>query len=105
MRLFLDPQVDAEHDWIIQFFDELRERGPLGETDAEVDAELSRCLLSYLTRHCQREEELMAAQGYDEADRHAQAHLALQQEFRRVLLPRLQGHQGLDGGLRLVREL
>jgi hemerythrin-like metal-binding protein len=105
MRPFRDLQVDTEHSWIIQFFEQLRERGTLDDGDPAVAAELSRCLLSYLTRHCQREEELMAAQGYQGADRHAQAHQALQQEFNRVLLPRLRGYQGLAEDLRLVREL
>lgn len=105
MQPFRDPQVDAEHDWIITFFDELREQGQLGEGDPGIDAELTHCLLNYLTRHCQREEELMHAQGYEDAERHAQAHRILQQEFRRVLLPRLEGHLSLGEDLRLVREL
>lgn len=104
MQPFRDPQVDAEHDWIITFFEELKERGP-SASDPVLDAELARCLLSYLDRHCRREEVLMRRNGYAEAEGHRLAHVILQKEFRRLLLPRLQGHLSLDGDLKLVREL
>ncbi len=105
MQPFKDPQVDAEHDWMITFFDGLRDRSGRIPGDAVVDAQLTRCLLDYLSSHCAREEQLMRAQGYPDADRHMDAHRALQSEFSRLLLPRLQGHLGLDEDLRLVREL
>lgn len=104
MHPFRDPQVDAEHDWIITFFENLKERGPEGG-DTTLDAELARCLLSYLDRHCHREEELMRRNGYEDAEGHRLAHRVLQKEFRRLLLPRLQGHLRLDEDLRLVRAL
>ena len=104
MQPFRDPQVDAEHDWIITFFEELREKGPTGG-DPLLDAELARCLLSYLDRHCSREEELMRRNGYEQAEDHRLAHVILRKEFRRLLLPRLQGHLGLEEDIRLVRGL
>ena len=104
MHTFRDLQVDAEHDWIISFFEQLRERGPVGG-DAHLDGELARCLLADLDRHCRREEELMRSHGYEDAVGHILAHRVLQGEFRRLLLPRLEGHLGLDGDLLLVRQL
>lgn len=105
MQPFRDPQVDAEHDWMITFFDGLRDHRGQPPGGPAVDAELTRCLLDYLSGHCRREERLMREQGYADAGRHAEAHRVLQQEFRRLLLPRLQGHMSLDEDLRLVREL
>lgn len=105
MQPFRDPQVDAEHDWMIRFFDDLRDRSGGHPGNDGVDAQLTRCLLDYLSSHCTREEQLMCAQGYPDAGRHGEAHRALQSEFSRLLLPRLQGHLGLDEDLRLVREL
>jgi hemerythrin-like metal-binding protein len=104
MQPFRDPQVDAEHDWIISFFETLREREPRGG-DPALDAELARGLLSYLDRHCSREEALMRRNGYAEAEDHRLAHVILRKEFRRLLLPRLQGHLALDEDIRLVRGL
>ena len=104
MHTFRDLQVDAEHDWIISFFEQLRERGPAGG-DAVLDAELAHCLLAYLDRHCRREEELMRLNGYPDMVSHTLAHRVLQGEFRRLLLPRLEDHLSLDGDLLLVRQL
>ena len=47
----------------------------------------------------------MRRNGYEDAEGHRLAHRVLQKEFRRLLLPRLQGHLRLDEDLRLVRAL
>lgn len=105
MQPFQDPQVDADHDWMITFFDRLR-MSPGGPTeDPRVFRQLAACLLDYLSGHCQREEQLMRDRGYEETDGHAEAHRQLQREFQRLLMPRLEGHLDLEEDLRLVREL
>lgn len=105
MQPFRDPQVDAEHDWIITLFEGLRERCGQWPGDVRLDAELARCLMDYLSGHCLREERLMREHGYEEAEHHAEAHRVLQREFSSLLLPRLEGHMSLAEDLRLVREL
>jgi hemerythrin-like metal-binding protein len=105
MHGFHDPQVDAEHDRIITFFEALWECHGRGAEEPQAFADLSACLLLYLHRHCRREETLMRGHGYPDADLHARAHRLLQSEFQRVLMPRLARRTGFSGDLALVREL
>ncbi len=99
-----DTALDADHDGIITQFEALRRATVGGDRDAHQGRQLAQTLLHYVTDHCDREERLMAMEGYGELEAHAAAHRRLQTQVRALMTPLLEGSLTAEEDLHLVRD-
>lgn len=105
MHRFQDAEVDSDHDLIISQFDALCGEVCWSPENRPAAVELLRKLEYYSSGHFQREEALMAAQGYEDLAEHRQAHETMRQEFDRLLGPLMRETLTLKADLRLLRDM
>jgi hemerythrin-like metal-binding protein len=87
MQPFHDEQIDADHDLIIIKFDMLCDLARCAGHGEYSRPALVEQLFQHLTAHFEREERIMREEGYEDTEAHMAAHMAMQDDFGRLMKP------------------
>lgn len=105
MFSFQDAHIDGDHDQIIGRFSELY--GTLCWDPAQQDRHLDLLqeLQAYISEHFDREEAVMAAQGFEGLQAHVDAHQVIRQGFADLLGNLQSPEYSLEERLTLMRDV